>query len=234
MISTKLAISFLFVLASGLAPLAWAVPVAPTSTAVSNATVIPFGMTPAQITAAVPSTASCASGEPACRTADQMAPFINQSFSKFGFMTRGEQAAIFALMAFESGNFVFDVNVFPGRPGQGTRNMMMFDFILPYAVQYSREAVHAIRPDLNSTSTAADVPDDAQKNAIRATVLDDTLSFASAAWFLRTHCSPQIAVGLKSATDDAFNAYMGSGCVGAGQDPARLALYHATLTAMGS
>jgi hypothetical protein len=114
------------------------------------------------------------------------------------------------------------------------RNMMMFNFILPYALQYSRPAVHAIRPDLNSNSTAADVPDDAQKNAIRATVLDDTLSFASAAWFLRTHCSPQIAVGLKSATDDAFNTYMGSGCVGAGQDPARLALYHATLTAMGA
>jgi len=163
-----------------------------------------------------------------------MAPFINKSFSKFGFLTRGEQAAIFALMAFESGNFMFDVNVSPGRPGQGTRNMMMFNFILPYAVEYNRTAVHAIRPDLNFNSTVANVPDDSQKNAIRATVLDDTLSFASAAWFLRTHCSPQIGLGLQSATDDAFNAYMGSTCVGAGQDPARIALYHATLTAMGS
>jgi hypothetical protein len=122
MISTRLAVSFCFLLASGLAPpSAWSLPVvAPTSTAVSNATAIPFGMTPAQITAAVPATASCASGVPACRTAVQMAPFINKSFSKFGFLTRGEQAAIFALMAFESGNFVFDVNVFPGRPGQGS------------------------------------------------------------------------------------------------------------------
>jgi len=223
----------LFLLASGLAP-TQALPVAPTSTAVSNNTAGPFGMSPAQILAAVPSTASCASGEPACRTADQIAPFINKSFSKFGFMTRGEQAALFALMAFESGNFVFDVNVSPGRPGQGTRNMMLFDFILPYAVQFNSSAVHAIRPDLNISSTAADVPDDTQKNTIRATVLADTLSFASAAWFLRTHCSPQIAIGLQSATDDAFNAYMGSDCVGAGQDPARLTLYQATLAAMGA
>jgi hypothetical protein len=111
---------------------------------------------------------------------------------------------------------------------------MMFDFVLPYAVEYNRSAVHAIRSDLNSRSTATDVPDDAQKNAIRATVLGDTLSFASAAWFLRTQCSPQIATGLEFATVDAFNAYMGSDCVGAVQDPARLALYQTTLAAMGA
>jgi hypothetical protein len=112
--------------------------------------------------------------------------------------------------------------------------MMMFDFILPYAVQYSRNAVRAIRPDLTSRSRAADVPDDTEKNAIRATVLDDTLSFGSAAWFLRTHCGPQIALGLKAGTADAFNAYMGPDCVGAGTDPTRLAVYQATLTAMGA
>jgi len=111
---------------------------------------------------------------------------------------------------------------------------MMFNFILPYAVQFNGTAVHAIRPDLTSRSTAADVPDDAQMNEIRATVLGDTLSFASAAWFLRTYCSSQIALGLQSETADAFNAYMGPGCVGADEDPARLALYQATLTAMGA
>lgn len=108
----------------------------------------------------------------------------------------------------------------------------MFDFILPYALQYNRTAVHAIRPDLTAQSTAADVPDDAEKNAIRATVLSDTLSFASAAWFLRTKCGPEIATGLKSGTAEAFNAYMGSSCIGAGEDPARLALYQTTLAAM--
>jgi hypothetical protein len=110
--------------------------------------------------------------------------------------------------------------------------MMMFDFILPYALENNASAVQAIRPDLNLNSTAADVPDDNQKNQIRATVLGDDLSFASAAWFLRTRCNASISEGLKSASDDAFNAYMGSGCINAGQDPARLTLYKATLDAM--
>lgn len=199
----------------------------------NNATIRPFGMTAAQILQAVPSTASCASEVKACRTATQIAPLVNKSFAKFGFITPGEQAALFSLMAFESGNFAFDVNAFPGRPGQGTRNMMMFDFILPYALQFNRTAVLAIRPDLTSQSTAADVPNDDEKNAIRATVLSDDLSFASAAWFLRTKCPSRIAIGLQSATADAFNAYMGPDCIGAGQDPARLTGYQTTLAAMG-
>jgi len=191
-----------------------------------------FGMTVAQILKAAPSTLACPSGATACRNANQIATFINKSFAKFGFTTPGEQAALFSLMAFETGNFVFDVNQFPGRPGQGTRNMMQFNFILPYALQYNRAAVLAIRPDLKAQSTPADVPSDTEKNAIRATVLDDTLSFASAAWFLRTKCPADIAAGLKTASADAFNAYMGPSCVGAGQDPARLAGYQATLAAM--
>ncbi|PVF98374.1 hypothetical protein CPB86DRAFT_705243, partial [Serendipita vermifera] len=139
------------------------------------------------------------------------APFINASFKKYNFTTVGEQAALFSLMAFESGNFKFDVNMFPGRPGQG---------------------IHAIRADLNSNSRAADVPSDDQKNQIRATVLGDELSFASAAWFLRTRCNASISEGLKSASTEAFNNYMGSGCINAGQDPARLELYQTTLNAM--
>lgn len=110
---------------------------------------------------------------------------------------------------------------------------MMFDYVLPYAIEFNSSAVQAIRPDLTSQSTAADVPDDDQKNSIRATALGDELSFASAAWFLRTQCGADIAQGLQAATVDGFNAYMGSDCVDAGQDPARLTVYQATLTAMG-
>jgi len=190
-------------------------------------------MTAAQIKQVAPSTASCTGSNTACRTADQAVTFINQSFEKYGFNTAGEQAALFSLMAFESGNFQYDVNLFPGRPGQGTRNMMMFDFILPYAIETNPSAVRAIRSDLTAQSTSADVPNDDQKNAIRATVLSDELSFASAAWFLRTKCSPDVAQALQAGTVDGFNTYMGSSCVNAGQDPARLAIYQATLTAMG-
>ncbi|KAG8819502.1 hypothetical protein FRC17_010423 [Serendipita sp. 399] len=193
------------------------------------------GLTAAQVTAALPSIPTSCSGSSnsACRTPSQIAEFVNLSFKKFNFETVGEQAAIFALMAFESGSFAFDVNVFPGRPGQGTRNMMMFDFVLPYALEFNATAVHAIRPDLTTSSTAADVPDPNERNQIRATVLGDELSFGSGAWFLREKCPQSIAEGLQSESEDAWNRYMGPECVGAGStDPARLALYRATLEAM--
>ncbi|CAG7850332.1 SubName: Full=Uncharacterized protein {ECO:0000313/EMBL:CCA73882.1} [Serendipita indica DSM 11827] len=203
------------------------------SRAVSEST----GMTPSQVTKALASFGGPCAPSPnnTCRTADQIATAVNQSFRRFGLDTVGEQAAVFALMAFESGGFQFDVNVFPGRPGQGTRNMMMFDFVLPYALEFNPSAVRAIRSDLVlGRATAADVPDDQQRNLIRATVLGDELSFASGAWFLREKCKPDIALGLQSATADAWNRYMDPECVGAGQDPARLALYQAALEAMGA
>ncbi|KAG8759854.1 hypothetical protein FRC14_004815 [Serendipita sp. 396] len=193
------------------------------------------GLSAAQVIAALPSIpTSCeGSSNSACRTPSQIAEFVNLSFKNFKFETVGEQAAIFALMAFESGSFKFDVNVAPGRPGQGTRNMMMFDFVLPYALEFNATAVHAIRPDLSATSTAADVPDSNERNQIRATVLGDELSFGSGAWFLREKCGEAVALGLQSETVDGWNRYMGPECVGAGSsDPARLALYQATLEAM--
>lgn len=75
--------------------------------------------TPQIIVAAAPGSAGC-DGSASCRTADQAAPLIQAAFDKFNFNTPGEQAAIMALMAFETGDFKFDVNVFPGRPGQGS------------------------------------------------------------------------------------------------------------------
>jgi len=76
-------------------------------------------ITPQMVLIAAPGSAGCG-GDPSCRTAEQAAPFIQAAFDKFGFNTAGEQAALLALMAFETGDFKFDVNVFPGRPGQGS------------------------------------------------------------------------------------------------------------------
>lgn len=188
-----------------------------------------LAITADQIRTILPDTATC-DGTASCRTADQAAPFITQSFQQFNFSTVGEQAAIFSLMAYESGHFKFDTNQ-AGTPGQGTRNMMMFNFILPYALEFNPDGVNAVQSGLTSSSTPADVPSDDQKNAIRATVLGDDLSFASAAWFLRTQCSGSVAQGLQAANDDGFNNYM-TQCVGVAAASDRLAIYQATLAAM--
>lgn len=108
--------------------------------------------------------------------------------------------------------------------------MLMFPFVLEYALEINSEAVQAIQADI-SVSSAESVPDE-QKNQIRATVLDDSHSFSAAAWFLRTKCPPSIAEGLQGATVDAFDAYM-TQCIYTDASPERLALYSATLTAMG-
>jgi len=188
-------------------------------------------VTPAQILIAAPGSATC-DATASCRTAEQAAPFINQAFDKYEFATPGEQAAILSLMAFESGDFKFDVNLFPGRPGQGTRNMMTFPFILEYALEFDAEGVAAIDPTLSNTSTPDEinaVPADTM-NAIRALVLSDELSFGSAAWFLREKCTADIAEGLQAGTEEAYSRYM-TVCIGTTDDPARFEGYTRALGA---
>lgn len=72
-----------------------------------------------------PATSSCSStlaaGE--CRTAAHVAPYIANSFTHFGITTSGEQAALLALMLYESATFKYARNHFPDVPDQGTRNM---------------------------------------------------------------------------------------------------------------
>jgi len=227
---SKAALAALFVSLLGLAtacPIPQAGPVALAASGVKA--------TPQIVVGAAPGSAGC-DGSASCRTADQAAPLIQAAFDKFGFNTAGEQAAIMALMAFETGDFKFDVNVFPGRAGQGTRNMMTFPFIAKYALETPEVAgqVAAIAPGLNdamSFDQANQTPPDTM-NAVRALVLRDDLSFGSAAWFLRTKCTPDIATGLASATADAWSKYM-TVCVGTSDDPARLEGYRRALRAYG-
>ena len=212
-------------------------------------------VTPQIVVTAAPGSAGCDGSAP-CRTADQAAPLLQAAFDKYGFNTPGEQAAIMALMAFETGDFKFDVNVSPGRPGQGSayppgspcsdrisltpiitaRNMMTFPFIAKYALETPDVApkVASIAPGINagmSIDQLNQTPPDTM-NAVRALVLRDDLSFASAAWFLRTKCSPDIATGLASASAAAWSRYM-TACVFTSDDPARLEGYRRALRAYG-
>ncbi len=46
-----------------------------------------------------------------------------------------EVAAALSLIAFETGGFKYDTNHYPGRPGQGTRNMQMGGYNVLYALR---------------------------------------------------------------------------------------------------
>lgn len=90
------------------------------STSNSNPTVI----TALQLETISPASKSCTdapmTGE--CVTAQQAAPYISQSFKTYNVTSRAEQAAVISLMAFESGDFKYNRNHFPGVAGQGSKS----------------------------------------------------------------------------------------------------------------
>jgi len=156
-----------------------------------------------------PDTASC-DGAPfpeECVPASVAAPNIAQSFGLFGIDSFGAQAALVAIMLFESGDFKYKINHFPGVAGQGTRNMQSPAFNTKYADWIVATGQDAAITQ-SSVSAAAGDP---------ATLLDlintDKWSFASAAWFVSTQCGASQVQALGDGSQASFEAYL-TGCVG--------------------
>ncbi|KAI1682322.1 hypothetical protein KJE20_07054 [Pyrenophora tritici-repentis] len=82
-----------------------------------------------------PTTASCAGAEfpEECTDATQVARAINAAFETYGISSLRERVSLVADILFESGNFKYNKNHYPGRPGQGTGMMAMPSFVKPYA-----------------------------------------------------------------------------------------------------
>ncbi|KAF1999519.1 hypothetical protein P154DRAFT_407506, partial [Amniculicola lignicola CBS 123094] len=160
-----------------------------------------------------PTTASCYSAPfpDECHTADQAVAPLTASFQKYSLTTPGEQAAVIALMLFESTSFQYNKNHYPGIPGQGTKNMQSPAFNQKYA-----EFLY---------------PDQVQVAAVQgpAAVLDlvsgveDT--FGSAAWFLTTQCDASVKAGLATGLDAGWTAYMA--CIWTSRSAERDALWTA-------
>ncbi|KAK3675432.1 hypothetical protein LTR78_004515 [Recurvomyces mirabilis] len=163
-----------------------------------------------------PATASCnnapAAGE--CRNAEQAAPYIAISFQNFGINTFGEQAALLSLMLYESGNFQYSVNHYPGVPGQGTRNMQSPAFNAKYADYLANVCT-------NCGVSAAQVSQAQTQGpaAVLQLVNTDEWSFGSAAWFLATQCDPSVRTGLATGSQTAWEAYLQ--CVGTSPSASR-------------
>jgi hypothetical protein len=165
-------------------------------------TTAPTGLTAANLVTIAPATASCTGADfPAeCADATRAAAAINKSFSTYKITATGEQAALVAYMLFESGNFKYSQNHFPGRPGQGTRMMAMPPFVKKYASSVA---------GADAVSSA-----DAGLKAVLALVnSDDEKSFGSAAWFLTSTCTPEVRAGLVAETTDGWHAFL-TECVG--------------------
>jgi hypothetical protein len=157
-----------------------------------------------------PSSTSCANAPfpSECATADQAAPYLISAFPQYGIYSPAELSALLSLIAFETGEFKYAVNHYPGRAGQGTRNMQLASFNLEYALSIPSlvSAAKALAPGGTTDGLSDDV-----LNQIRALVMPDEYSWGSAAWYYATKCA-SIRSQVQSGGEVGWTAYLG--CVG--------------------
>ncbi|KAI9831898.1 MAG: hypothetical protein M1819_004620 [Sarea resinae] len=190
-------------------------------------------ITSSQLLEIAPSSSTCANAPfpLECATATQAAPWINLSLATYAVTSPAEIAALISLMAFETGEFKYNINHYPapGRPGQGTRNMQMGTSNLLYA-----RSIPALTLPLDAITTSQDASalSDDQLNAMRALVLPDTYAWASAAWFLTSQCGPSVRTQLQTGSVEGWEAYI-SECVGTTVTSDRQAYWTAACQALG-
>jgi len=186
-----------------------------TAPSTDNKATYPTGsITADQLTQIAPETASC-SGAPfpeECADATTAATALNKSFDTYGIKTAGEKAALVAYTLFESGNYKYSKNHFPGRPGQGTRMMAMPPFVAKYATAVA---------GADAVATASAAGGDAGLVAVLALVnSDDEKSFGSAAWFYSTQCTEDVKAGVQAETVEGWHNFL-TACVGTTLDETR-------------
>lgn len=143
-----------------------------------------------------PKSKSCDAANKECATAEQVTQPLIDSFVKYKITTPGEQASLIAWMALESVEFQFNHNHYApdlpnpseGRPGQGTRAMLMPNFVAELA------------KSLKVDST------DPKK------LLEDVLAkggdYEAAAWYYSTKCSDDIKKGVQAGTTAGHKAFI--------------------------
>ncbi|EEP79744.1 predicted protein [Uncinocarpus reesii 1704] len=134
-----------------------------------------------------------------CRTASQAAEPILRSFSKYNITEKTEMAALVSLMALESGEFKYQKNIYPGRPGQGTRNMQMPEWNTRYAASIPELKDQLKGPACNDKVKTLDL-----------LLSKDDYDFGSAAWYLTTQCKPDVRKGLQEGTKVGWEKYITS------------------------
>lgn len=147
-----------------------------------------------------PTSNSCAGAEfPAecVVSSTSIAQVIVKGFAKYNVTTAAEQAALLSWMAYESGEWKYNQNHFPapGRPGQGTRVMMMPNYVLEYARSIDELSAQV-------TSAGEDV------GAVLSLVQPDEYSFAAAAWYYATQCGEQVKDMVRSGSQAGWTAFV--------------------------
>ncbi|KAG0125145.1 hypothetical protein HOY82DRAFT_632507 [Tuber indicum] len=174
-------------------------------------------ITAEQLLAAAPKICTTVTEE--CHPAAEAVRGINTAFANHGLTKLGQKAALLGLMALESVDFTFNVNSFPGRPGQGTKAMLSFPHIYHYAFSQPACTAEVLRISngkfLNVTFSNMDTIPIMDQKAIRALVLPEKYTYAAASWYLRNKCQASVRERLAEGGFEGFKEYIG-GCIFAG------------------
>ncbi|KAI5837007.1 hypothetical protein DFP73DRAFT_569564 [Morchella snyderi] len=183
-------------------------------TAATFSTNIKIGaLTESQVLAIAPNSADCskASFPDECTNATVATEQLNIAFKAYKVWSLGPKAALASLIAFESGDFVYNFNHFPGRPGQGTKAMLMFKWIYKFALWsgFNEEVSDIVGKPAESVTEAetATFSNDTM-NAIRALVLPVNLTFKAAPWYLVKQCKREHYEGLITDGYEGFKNYI--------------------------
>ncbi|KAJ5932904.1 hypothetical protein N7516_007393 [Penicillium verrucosum] len=179
-------------------------------------------LTESQLITIAPTSKSCtdAPAKDECATAKQAAKFTSQSFDTYKVTSKAEQAAIISLMAFESDDFKYNKNHFPGVAGQGTRNMQSPSFNKKYASSL---------PDLKEKLPAVSNSPADLLDLLRN---DGATDFGSAAWFLTTQCSKEVRSALADGSETGWQRFI-SDCVGTSVTDERKVYWERAVKAIG-
>ena len=181
----------------------------------------------AQLLAIMPDSNSC-DGAPfpaECTTASAAVGPLMTAFHDYQITNAAEQSALLSWVGFETGDLKFNQNHFPapGTPGQGTRAMLMPNFVAQYAASI---------PQIASQTAGKDPA------GILTLVQPDEFSFGSAAFFYSTQCSQSIKQGVQSGSKAGWEAFI-TGCVHttideSGGDKSRTAYWERAMQALGA
>lgn len=216
---------------------------APTPSPAAESTI---QVTAQQIQQIAPKSANCdnppAKGE--CATADQAAPNIAKSFEKYDVTSKAEQAAVIGLMAFESEEFRYSRNHFPGVEGQGSKPPSVQIVFDPDGVEdraNGDDTARNMQSPAYNAKYASSIPAISDKVAaangdagqiLDILLADEEYDFGSGAWFLTTQCDQSVRQALQSGNEEGWSGYI-SGCIGTDANEGRKGYWESAVKALG-
>lgn len=171
-----------------------------------------------------------------CSTADDAVAPLNAAFAQYEITNPWEITAVLSLIIFETEGFKFAKNHFPGRPGQGTRNMQMWNYNWEYVLSITASDDVALSTAVGNQDKAAISADpDAVSDDIKNKVLDLLLqepeaAWSSGAWYLKTHCA-EARPTIQKGGAAALSAYLA--CVKTPPAELRMTSFQDTAAALG-